>query len=210
MPSSPHPDVTERRAKIAARAARGVPPHAIAKELGVSYDVVRQDLHRILLARKKELDEYRDILIAAQVEELDQVRMVAWRNATMKHYQVSLQSGKVALDPESGQPLLDTGPVDRALALIVKVQERLSKLLALDEPTKINVKAEVVSVDTFRVTVEELRERVARERAAGGVGGAAGGVRELTAGTGGVAGEPVPGELPPEATAPGSSGASPS
>lgn len=196
MPKPPQPEVTERRAKVVARASRGIPLYAIARELGVSADVVRQDLHRELAKRKQELDEYRDILIAAQVEELDQLRMLAWRNATMKHYQVSLQTGKVARDPVTDEPLLDTGPTDRALGLIVKVQERLSRLLALDAPQKINVKAEVVTVDDFRVTVEELRERVERERAAGAVGGAAGGVRELTAGTGEPAGGAVSGEFP--------------
>ncbi len=190
-------EVSERRAKILARVSRGIPPSVVARELGISAAMVRLDVHRALAERKKELDEYRDLVIAAQVEELDQVRMVAWRNATMKHYQVSLQTGKVARDPVTDEPLLDTGPVDRALALVVKAQERLSKLLALDEAQKINVKAEVVTVDAFRATVEHLREQAARERAAGGGGSAAGGVHELAAGAGDAAGRTIPGELSP-------------
>jgi hypothetical protein len=195
MPSSPHPDVTERRAKVIARISRGIPPGIVARELGVSADVVRQDLHRELARRKQELDEYRDLLIAQQVEELDQVRMMAWKHAMMRHYHVS-QSGAITKDPDTGQPLLDTGPNDRALALVVKAQERLSKLLALDEAKKIEVKAEVVSVEAFRGTVEQLREAVARERAASGGGIAAGGVPGLTAGTGEPASRTIPGELP--------------
>lgn len=198
MPTSPDPDVTERRAKIVARRVRGIPTSMIARELGISDDLVRQDLHRELKRRKAEIDHDRDVIIAAQVEELDAVRERAWRHVLMRHYQVT-QSGKVALDPDTGEPLLDTGPNDRALALVVKAQERLAKLLALDEAKKIDIKAEVVNVDAFRTAVEQLRERVARERAAAGIGNAPGGVRELAAGAGDPDGGTLPGQLPPEA-----------
>ena len=197
MPASKAQQVatTERRAKVVARISRGMRPAAIARELGISEELVRQDLHRELAKRKQELDEYRDALIAQQVEELDQVRAVAWRNALTKHYQVSAQTGKVARDPETGEPLLDTAPVDRALGVIIKVQERLSKLLALDEARKIEVKAEVVTVDAFRATVEELRARVERERAAGGIGSITEGIQLPSGGISAIEGRTISGEL---------------
>lgn len=199
MPATPEKqaEVAERRAKIVARASRGIPHTVIARELGISNDLVRLDLHRALAERKAELAEYRDLLIAQQVEELDQVRMLAWRNALTKHYHVA-QNGTVSRDPDTGQPLLDTGPVDRALALVVRAQERLSKLLALDEAQKINVKAEVVTLDAFDAALADARRQLEleRSRSGQGTGSAPGGVGAHPDGTRVVEGRALPGELP--------------
>ena len=191
-------EVAERRAKVIARRSRGIPPTVIARELGVTEEVVWKDVHEELSKRRNELNAHRDLLIAQQVEELDQIRMIAWRNALTRHYQVSLQTGKVARDPVTDEPLLDTAPVDRALALVIRAQERLSKLLALDEPQKVNVKAEVVTLDAFDAAIDAARRQLEAERgrAAGGFGGAPGGVAAHPDGTRSAAGGPVPGELP--------------
>lgn len=197
MPSSPDPAVAERRAKIVARRVRGIPARTIALELGISEDLVYQDAHRELAKRKAELDHNRDVLIAAQVEELDAVRERAWRHALMRHYQVS-QSGAVAKDPETGQPLIDTGPNDRALALVIRAQERLAKLLALDEAKKIDIKAEVVTLDSFDAAIADARRQLELERirTAGGAASTPHGMVAHSEGTRVIEGRTVPGELP--------------
>lgn len=166
-PAATQQAVADRRAKVVRMRSTGIPPAVIARELGVSLDVVYQDVSVTLKARRDEMAADADLVVAAQVEELDAVRRTAWTNAIRRHYHVT-PSGQVARDPETGEPLIDTAPVDRALGVVIKAQERTARLLGLDAAASVRVRAEVVTVDAFRATVEQLRAQVETERRAAG------------------------------------------
>lgn len=157
--------VAVRRAKVIKMRSIGVPTSVIAGQLGVSEEVVRQDAHVVLSARRDELAQDCDLLVAAQVEELEHVRQAAWRNATRRHYQVT-PSGAVARDPETGEPLIDTAPVDRALGLVIRAQERMAKLLGLDAALKIHADVEhrVITIDELDAAIADLEGQLARKR----------------------------------------------
>ena len=66
---------------------------------------------------------------AARLDELTRTLM---RVLATKHYVVSAASGVVARNPETKQLLLDDGPVIQAVAGLLRISERRSKLLGLD------------------------------------------------------------------------------
>lgn len=164
-PAAVQQAVAGRRAKVVRMRSTGIPPTVIARELGVSVDVVYQDVSVVLKARRDELAADADLLVAAQVEELEAVRRTAWANALRRHYHVT-PSGTVARDPETGEPLIDTAPVDRALGVVIKAQERMARLLGLDAATRVRAEVEhEVRLEDIDRAVSRLREQVERERA---------------------------------------------
>lgn len=158
-------EVAARRAEVVRLKARGLPYSDIAKRLGISEEVARQDLSRARRARAAELRDSVDEFIAGEVEELERLQLVSWGIALGQHKKVHA-SGNVAKD-EDGNPVLDYGVNLQAVNTLVRIQERKAKLLGYDAAMKIDLKAQVVTLDAIDAAIGELRRELAEEEERG-------------------------------------------
>lgn len=158
-------EVAARRTEAVRLRARGVPYPDIAKRLGCSEEVARQDVSRAHKLRAQELRDGVDELIAEQVEEIDSLRAMAWRIAASNHRKVGA-SGAASRD-EQGNPIYDLTVNLQAIDKIIKLEERKSKLLGLDAALKVDMKTQVVTVDAIDAAIIGLREQLEAERASG-------------------------------------------
>jgi DNA-binding CsgD family transcriptional regulator len=161
-------EVAERRARAVMMKARGYRYSDIARELGISEATAKYDVRIVYKQRTAELRETVDELIAEQLEELDQLRFLTWRDAVTRHPQVIAQNGKIATYPD-GTIIYDTGPNSRARRDLLAIQERKAKLLGLDAALKVDVKAQIVTVDAFDAAIADLNAQIAAEEAASGL-----------------------------------------
>jgi hypothetical protein len=128
----------------------------IAAQLGYAsvssaYDAV----HRGLADQSSEASEAVKLM---ELERLDDIARGFQRVFATKHYAISLGSGKVVLDPATGNPLVDDGPVIQAGLALIRVMERRAKYLGLDAPAKSRV--EVVSEDAVDAEIRRLEARL--------------------------------------------------
>lgn len=144
----------------------GVPVSVIARELGVSESIVYNDVHRSMRARTAELDEAAAELRALEVEKLDTMERRAWGAVHREHLHIAA-SGKVALHPETEEPLPDDGATLAAIDRLVKISERRCRMLGLDavRATTIAVSA-VPSVEVNREIARVFRELIASAESA--------------------------------------------
>lgn len=152
-------EVAERREKVLARRAIGIPPSVIAQELGISEDTVYDDVHRTLKARRDALNRDRDLVVVLEAEELEAIRRCAWEAATTVHFHVAA-SGRVSTHPVTEQPLRDFAPTIQALGVLLRTQDRRTKLLGLDSAQKLEMRAEVVSLDAIDAAIADLRKQL--------------------------------------------------
>jgi hypothetical protein len=87
---------------------------------------------------------------AMQMAKLDLLLRKAWEVLCARH--IVVNQGRVVLDPSSGEPLTDHGPVLAAVASVLKIEERRAKLLGLDAP----VRVEAVTVDMVDAEIARL------------------------------------------------------
>jgi hypothetical protein len=158
-------EVAERRAEVVRLKARGIPYPDIARRLGISEDVARQDVSRAHKMRAQELRDNVDELVAGEMEELEALQQLTWRIAAAQHRKVGT-SGVAARD-EHGNPVFDFSVNLHAVNTLVKIRERMAKLLGYDAALKIDVKAQVVTVDAIDAAILGLREQLEAERANG-------------------------------------------
>jgi len=158
-------EVAERRTRVIAMKARGARYADIARELGITEGTARKDASLGFSQRAAELRSTVDEIVAEQLEELDSLRAIAWREALTRHPHVT-QSGRIAVNPD-GTPIYDTAPNSRARRDLLAIQERRAKLLGLDAALKINVKAEVNISSAFDAAIAELNEQIAAEEQRG-------------------------------------------
>ena len=93
--------------------------------------------------------------IQAEEERLDM--LVAFNAVLLPGITSRRSSGKVALHPVTGDPLLDDGPVIQAGLALLRVSESRRKLLGLDKP----IRHEVRTVDAIDAELEQLAVQVA-------------------------------------------------
>jgi Homeodomain-like domain len=158
-------EVAERRAKVVSMKARGARYPDIARELGISEATARKDASLAYQERAQDLRDEIEIVIAEQVEELESLRALAWREAITKHPHVT-QSGRVALNID-GSPIYDSGPNSRARRDLLAIQERKAKLLGLDAALKVSVKADINLMDAFDQRIAELNQMIAAKESRG-------------------------------------------
>ena len=118
-------------------------------------------VQRALQDTAREASEEVRQIEAARLDELTRTLM---RVLATKHYVVSAASGVVARNPETKQLLLDDGPVIQAVAGLLRISERRSKLLGLDAPVKSRV--EVITEDVVDAELAALARQVAENDAA--------------------------------------------
>jgi hypothetical protein len=130
--------------------------HAIALELGYAdHTGAMQAVSRCLARRAKEPTEE---VRAHELERLDYM----WRNAVrvLEAQHVTVQQGKVVtLD---GAPLADDAPVLNAMDRLLKIQERRSRLLGLDAPSRQVI--QIIPQDAIDAEIAQLEAQLA-ERA---------------------------------------------
>ena len=76
------------------------------------------------------------------------------------HYVVAAATGKVALDPDTGEKMLDPGPGQRSAAALERLFDQLNKLQGNYAPTK--SRQEVVTEDVVDAEIKKLADEVAR------------------------------------------------
>lgn len=149
--------VAARRSKLVEYRRRKVPYAAFYEELGyTSVDVARRDFARALeesiAAQHASVEVYRE----EQLVELDYLAEEAHKILRARHYVVT-QAGKIVDDPDTGQPMLDDGPVLAAIDRLVKILDRVAKLRGLDAPQKL----EVMTIDAIEAAITDLNAQLA-------------------------------------------------
>lgn len=147
-------EIAKRRGEVMRMRAEGHSPAVIASTLGISEDLANQDVHRVLTKRRDELRQNADLLLADAVGRTEAVALAAWTLAREPHLKVST-SGKVVKD-DDGQPVYDAAPALTALALVLRCEERLAKLLALDGAAKVEISQKLTVHQAMQVLDEEL------------------------------------------------------
>lgn len=147
-------EVAERRARVVRMRAAGATPAEISQQLGITPALVTSDINYSMRKRSAELEEAVGDLRALEVEKLDTMERAAWKVLGRTHYSVSA-SGNVARHPDTKEVLVDDAPTLQAIGTLLRIQERRSKLLGLDQPTRSSV--EVKTVDQSTVNAEIAR-----------------------------------------------------
>lgn len=143
--------IAARRAKLVEYRRRKVPYGSFYEELGYSsIGVARKDFARALeesiAAQHASVEVYRE----EQLIELEYLAEEAHKILRARHYVVT-QSGKVVDDPQTGQPMVDDGPVLAAIDRLVKILDRVAKLRGLDQ-----IKVQVFTIDAIEAEIERL------------------------------------------------------
>lgn len=141
----------ELDAKACKLRSRGYSYQQIADELGEGtaqsmYKRVQRSIKRVIQEPAEEVRTF-------ELERLDRM----WREVEqiLEAEHIVIQHGKVVYD-DTGSPLPDHDPKMRAVASLLKIQERRAKLLGLDAATKTQVSGgvryEIVGVDMSKLT----------------------------------------------------------
>lgn len=159
-PKAPHGEdgklvQTQESVEIDARAcelrSRGWSYRAIAAEIGdtspaQTYKRVQRGIDRVIHEPAEEARQF-------ELDRLDRMYREIEEVLTRDH--IVVQHGKVVYQ-STGEPLADHDPKMRAVATLLKIQERRSRLLGLDAAQKTQVSGgvryEIVGVDMNRLT----------------------------------------------------------
>lgn len=176
MPASRAQRVTiaDRRAKLVAYRRQRIPFEDIFAELGYKSSAdARKDFHRALeqsiAAQHASVEVYRE----EQLMELDHLAEEAHKVLAATHY-ILTPGGKVAVDPDTEQPLLDHGPKLAAIDRLVKILDRIAKLRGTDAPTRV----EVLTIDAIEAAIADLNAQLAAADAEAGTLAAAEGTAD--------------------------------
>jgi predicted DNA-binding protein (UPF0251 family) len=118
----------------------------IGERMGCSYQTAWSRVQRAYKAARADAT---DVAREFERQRLDEMYRKAEDIAEKTHYVTA--HGKVVINPETGQPLVDPMPVLAAYKEMRQIAESYRKLEGLDQPTKVEqsgtVKYEVVGVD---------------------------------------------------------------
>jgi hypothetical protein len=98
---------------------------------------------------------------AIEAARLDDLTRVLTRIMATRHYVVSVGSGRIVRHPDTGEPLVDDGPVMHAVAGLLRISERRAKLLGLDAPTR----HEVITLGHIDAEIARLEAELGRGEA---------------------------------------------
>lgn len=121
----------------------------------LDYDNVDQarEATRRASERLRALHEDDDEAVTLELARYDSMAQVLYGILAQKHYVIS-NSGRVVEDPETGQPMMDPGPLMQALDRLTTLSKERRKIQALDKPSTTRV--EVHTVDEFDREIERL------------------------------------------------------
>lgn len=130
-------ETAELRAEAYRLKLRGFSDRAAGDRMGVSHTTIQN-------WTKQEVDErvlpLADELRKVQLERLGEMRQSALEVLERFHYTVS--HGKVIKD-DDGAPLEDDTPRLAAIDRLLRVEERIAKLMGLDAPTRSEIEARI-------------------------------------------------------------------
>lgn len=129
----------------------------IAAQLGYAslssaYDAVQRGL-------ADQCAEASDEVRRMELDRLDDIARGFQRVFATRHYAASV-TGKIARHPETGEPLIDDGPVIQAGLALLRVMERRAKYLGLDAPAKSRI--EVVGAEQVESEIARLEAELAQ------------------------------------------------
>lgn len=160
------PEQAENDSKAVRLRAQGASYPAIARALGYrdaggAYKAVQRALAAVPEPAVEELR-------AIQGEELDQLQREAWKIIATPHLKVS-NSGRVAVHPQTNEPLLDTAPAVAAINALVRISDRRAKLYGTDMPTRVQADVTLTGeqlTDAFNARIAELNAEIERRERA--------------------------------------------
>lgn len=148
-------ETMERDARAAGLYSRGLSYRQIMSEMGYRStasvsDAIRRHLEdtaggKIATAEARQM----------QLDRLQDYRRRAWQVIATRHL-VTTASGKVALHPDTDEPLIDDAPVLQALDRLARFDEHEARLLGLFAPTK----HEVRNIDAIDARLLDLADQV--------------------------------------------------
>lgn len=120
-------------------------------ELAEEYGLAQSAISRIINKLRESVTlPTREDLVKRSVARLDALLKKAWAVAEAEHLAVS--HGRVIYDPRTGEPMKDHAPLLQAIDRIVRLEERVAKLLGLDaadrleSPTGDDLDAELIEL----------------------------------------------------------------
>lgn len=145
-------DTAERDAQACRMRAQGHSYVEIAEQLG--FDGRATAYRAVERAIMAVISEPAVQVRTLELARLDAMLVEVWRVLKAKHVVVS--QGRVVLHPDTGEPLLDDGPVLAAVDRALKISERRARLLGLDAP----VKVQAITVDEVEAELERWEAQV--------------------------------------------------
>jgi hypothetical protein len=147
-------DAAQRDAQALELRAAGATYRQIAQRLGVSVSAAHECVTRGLdRTRREPAEQLREL----ELERLDRLQVEATKVLAARH--VIVQAGKVVVDEDTRQPMVDHGPTLVAIRTLVQVQESRRQLLGLDAPVRVDAK--VFTVDQMDARIAELEALLA-------------------------------------------------
>lgn len=156
-------DGAERDAEAARLKSRGLTYTQIARNLEYAdasgaYRAVQRALAAV---PAESVDELR----AVQRAQIDALTAKAIEVLESTHYAFTVHGdlvrGPEGPNGEPGEPLLDSGPTLAAIDRLIRLAERLSKLMGLDAPSR----HEVITLDYLDAQIRDAAEELARAQA---------------------------------------------
>lgn len=138
--------VAERRTKAIEMRRVGIPWEKISDEVGYSSPAVAAaDIYKVLADRTREMGEAVAGLRSIEADKLDAMERVIINIMRKPH--ILAQQGRVVIDPSTGKPAEDPGPVFQCIDRLLRIAERRAKLLGIDSPVKTQVEVKAVGID---------------------------------------------------------------
>lgn len=138
--------IAERRTKAIEMRRVGIPWERIKDECGYSSaGAAAADIYKVLADRTREMGEATAGLRTIETDKLDAMERVILNIMRKPH--ILAQQGRVVIDPNTGQPAEDPGPVFQCIDRLLRIAERRAKLLGIDAPVKAQVEVKAVGID---------------------------------------------------------------
>jgi hypothetical protein len=150
--------VAARRAKLVAYRRQKRPYGEIYEELGYgSEKAATRDFSRALqesiAARDTEVEIYRE----EQLVELEYLAEEIHKIFRADYFHVST-SGRIAVHPDTGEPLLDKGPNLAAADRLLKINAQVAKLRGIDQTIKIEG---AFTIDALNQAITDAQQQLA-------------------------------------------------
>jgi|SRR5579859_2329870 len=143
--------IVQRRAAAVTMRQQGADWQTIADKLGYkTRGAACQDVNRALEQAVAEQATSVEALRQQELNRLDELWADAY--AILKRRHLTVNQGRVILDPDTGEKLRDDAPRLQAIDRLLKIQERRAKYLGLDAPTKV----EAITIDAIDAEIARL------------------------------------------------------
>lgn len=147
----------EQTVNMYADSLRGMSTREIGKKYGVSQTMVQRRINSIEVdLTPAAIQVYRQ----QEFAKLSLLEQKLWKRIDDDYYTVS--HGKIIINPETDEPLVDVGPVLAIADRLLKIQDRRASLGGFDAPARIEVDHSVTDIQVTEVKdlVERAREEM--------------------------------------------------